>query len=198
MSRPGIGHWVACAIALLCGNVMAQAIPAAALQYRAQLTREAQFRFGIPAPVPAIAGQIHQESLWRAQAVSRTGALGLMQFMPATAKWANEAAAWGAVEPLNPTWSIRAGVWYDRWLYDRVKGHTECDRWNFALSSYNGGLGWTNRRKARSPDPLSWQATGFINPGILASNQHENETYSPKILLKHQLIYSSWGRTVCH
>lgn len=165
--------------------------------YRPQITREAQLRFGIPAPVPAIAAQIQQESAWNPLAKSYVGAAGLMQFMPSTAQWAALQGGFGAVDAFNPAWSIRAGVWYDRWLYDRVAGNTDCDRWHFALSSYNGGLGWVNRRKAKSPDPGSWPVTGVINPGITPANQHENQTYSERILYKHQPMFKAWGKSTC-
>lgn len=165
--------------------------------YRAQITREAQFRFGIPAPVPAIAGQIAQESGWNPAAKSRVGAQGLMQFMPATSQWAATAGAFGSVDPFNPAWSIRAGVWYDRWLYERIKANTDCDRWMFTLSSYNGGLGYVHKRQKLSPAPGDWNPTGAINPGIAPANQIENQTYGPKILLKHQRAFAAWGRLVC-
>lgn len=165
--------------------------------YRSQVIREAQFRFGVPAPAPIIAAQITQESAWNPQAVSRVGAQGLMQFMPATAKWAAAAGAFGSVDPLNPAWSIRAGVWYDRWLYERVVGESDCDRWMLALSAYNGGLGRVYKRQKLSPDPGNYTATAYINPGISAGNQHENETYAPRIVSRHQPQFVNWGRFTC-
>lgn len=166
--------------------------------YRAMITREAQFRFGIPAPVPAIAGQIQQESAWNPAARSRVGAAGLMQFMPQTATWAATAGAFGSVDPYNPVWSIRAGIWYDRWLYERVRTFdSDCDRWLFALSSYNGGLGYAYKRQKLSLNPGDYTITGKINPGITAGNQHENETYGPKIMQRHQPAFRSWGKVVC-
>ena len=167
-------------------------------KYRAQITREAQFRFGIPAPVPVIIAQMRQESDCNPLAVSRTGAAGLMQFMPATAQWTATAGAFGTVDPTNPSWAIRAGVWYDRWIYDRIRhAETDCDRWHFTLSSYNGGLGYVYKRQKLSTRAGSWAYTGNINPGILPSNQHENQTYSVKILMKHQPLFKDWGKTVC-
>jgi soluble lytic murein transglycosylase-like protein len=166
-------------------------------QYRPQITREAQFRFGIPAPVPVIAGQIQQESAWNPLSLSRVGAKGLMQFMPATANWSETVNHWGVVDPFNPAWAIRAGVWYDRWLYERVKGDTECDKWHFALSAYNGGLGYVYKRQKLSITPTNWQATGHLNPGITAANQRENEEYPLRILFKHQPKFQSWGHSVC-
>jgi soluble lytic murein transglycosylase-like protein len=175
----------------------AAAQPVASLQYRAQITREAQFRFGIPAPVPAIAAQIMQESAFNPLARSRVGASGLMQFMPTTATWAAQASHTGPAETFNPQWSIRMGVWYDRWLYERIRAETECDRWMFALSSYNGGLGYVYKRQKLSTAPGSWPTTGMLNPGITPANQVENQSYGPRILLKHQPQFASWGRTTC-
>ena len=166
-------------------------------QYRSQITREAQMRFGIPAPSPVIAAQIQQESAWNPAAHSPVGASGLMQFMPSTAAWAETVNHWGAVDPLNPQWAIRAGVWYNRFNWDRIKADTDCDRWHFTLSAYNGGLGYVYRRQKASVMPGSWAATGRVNPGITPGNQHENETYSPRILLVHQPRFTGWGRTVC-
>lgn len=187
-------------IAIILGPIFAFASPynKAADAHRSFITREAQFRFGIPAPVPVIAGQITQESGWNPSVKSYVGAAGLMQFMPATSTWASTAGNLGRSDPLNPLWSIRAGIWYDRWLYDRVRfATTDCDKWLFALSSYNGGEGWTRKRQARSSAPGEWSLTGTINPGITPGNQHENQTYGPKILHKHQRLFTSWGRTVC-
>lgn len=176
----------------------APGIPAAADKYRAHITREAQFRFGIPAPVPILAGQITQESAWNPLAQSRVGAQGLMQFMPATAQWAATAGAFGSVDPFNPLWSIRAGVWYDRWLYERVRtAATDCDRWQFALQAYNSGLGYVYKRQKLSSSPGDYRATAYINPGILPANQRESESYGPKIAFHHQPRFASWGRTVC-
>ncbi len=184
---------IAATIALL-GPIIAFATPAT---YRGVVQREAQARFGVPPPSPIIAAQITQESGWNPRAQSPVGAQGLMQFMPATARWVATQEAFGAVDAFNPVWSIRAGVWYDRWIYERVKGHTNCDRWAFTLSSYNGGLGWVQRRKARSEDPLDYEVTSTINPGIHPANQRENEGYAPAILYRHQPRFRSWGKTEC-
>lgn len=186
-----------CVLVLLAGLPLALRADNAEL-YRGQIVRETQFRFGIPAPAPVIAGQVYQESHFNPLARSPVGAQGLMQFMPATAQWSETVNHWGTVDPFNPAWSIRAGVWYDRFLYDRVRLYaTECDRWLFALSGYNGGLGYVYKRQRLSDDPGSWFQTGNINPGITPANQHENEGYGPRIVFKHQLMFKSWGRITC-
>jgi soluble lytic murein transglycosylase-like protein len=174
------------------------AVPQAALAYRSTIVREAESRFGLPAPTPVIAAQIMQESQFNPRAQSQVGASGLMQFMPKTAEWAAVAGQLGQAQPTSPAWAIRAGVWYDRWLYDRVRvSESECDRWNFALSAYNGGLGNVYKRQKMAYRPGSWALTAPINPGITPANQRENEDYSKRILTRWQTIFTDWGRTVC-
>jgi soluble lytic murein transglycosylase-like protein len=117
--------------------------------------------------------------------------------MPATAAWVAEQAGFKPAAPNNPAWSIKAAAWYNRWLYDRVKGKTECDRWGFVLSGYNGGLGWVLKRQSLSPAPLDWFTTAVINPGISASNQDENVNYPFNILWRWQPEYRTLGQTIC-
>ncbi|WP_222425860.1 hypothetical protein [Vreelandella titanicae] len=41
---------------------------------------------------------------------------------------------------------MRAQARYNRWHWQRLRSAAdECQRWAFALSAYNGGLGWVNR-----------------------------------------------------
>lgn len=167
--------------------------------YLEDVRTAAQFYYGVPAPVPMILGQIMQESGFDPTAKSGVGAQGLMQFMPATAQWAAKAGGFGMSAPLDPSWSIRAGVWYDRWLYDRVKLYdTVCDRWQFTLSGYNGGERWRMKRQELSKNPGSFKVTGPINPGIANSSQEENEAYALRIVFHHQPKYSKYGPVVCN
>ena len=76
-------------LAFLCGCLafVAQAQeppkpPQAALKYRAELTRLAHSGWGLDAPVPMFAAQIHQESGWNPEAVSRVGAKGMPSIKP--------------------------------------------------------------------------------------------------------------------
>lgn len=132
------------------------AIPRAAQQYRATLVRAAHATWGLDAPVAVFAAQVHTESWWRNDTVSHVGAQGLAQFMPATARWLPSVAPeTGKPAPFNPGWSLRALCTYDRWLWERVTGHSDMERMAFALSAYNGGLGWVNRDR-KKPAPWAW------------------------------------------
>jgi soluble lytic murein transglycosylase-like protein len=71
---------------------------------------------------------ISVESRYSPKAVSRTGAVGLMQLMPATAK------RYGVTDPLDPLQNLRGGARYLRYLLKKYNN----DR-NLALAAYNAG-----------------------------------------------------------
>lgn len=71
---------------------------------------------------------IEAESAWNPRAVSRAGAAGLMQLMPATA------ATFGVRNRFDVEQNIRGGVAYLAWLSRRCHG----DR-RLILGSYNAG-----------------------------------------------------------
>jgi hypothetical protein len=179
-------------------------VPRAAERHQLTLRREARRVWGLEAPIATFAAQVHQESRWREDARSPVGALGIAQFMPATARWIGGIDA-GLVEraPLNPTWGLRALVVYDHWLHERIRiAADDCERMAFTLAAYNGGLGWVYRRQqqARSAgtDPARCLgATCALNPGISPASQRENEHYPRAILLEIQPAYSRWGPGRC-
>lgn len=88
-------------------------------------------------PEPFIAAVIHCESAWDARALSRAGARGLMQVMPATAR-----AEFGLPALLlwDPAINVEAGTAYLRRLADRYDG-----RIADVLAAYNAGPGRLER-----------------------------------------------------
>jgi soluble lytic murein transglycosylase-like protein len=182
----------------------APTIPQRAQQHRALLTREARMAWGMDAPVATFAAQIHQESLWRDDARSHAGAQGLAQFMPATSRWLPEVAPeTGEPMPFSASWSIRAMVTYDRWLWRRISARTDCDRMAMTLSAYNGGLGWLGRDKAKAVaagmDPLRWSHVALFNAGRSRANFRENRGYPTRILGVLTNLYraAGWGTGAC-
>lgn len=179
-------------------------IPRAAQQYRATLVRTAHATWGLDAPVAVFAAQVHTESWWRNDTVSHAGAQGLAQFMPATARWLPSVAPeTGKPAPFNPGWSLRALCVYDKWLWDRVAGHSDFERMAFTLSAYNGGLGWVNRdrKKARAlglDDRVWFDSVENVNAGRGRAAFAENRQYPRRILKERQRAYikAGWGRGI--
>jgi soluble lytic murein transglycosylase-like protein len=187
------------ALLWLAASASAAGVPAGALQYRATLMREAQFVYGVDAPIPMFAAQIHQESAWRANVTAWDNGRGLAQFMDGTAaQVARSYPELGAPSPYDPRWAIRAMVRFDGWIYQRVQGAGPCDRWAASLKGYNAGAGYVQRAQKRSPQPEQWfGATEWINAGQSAQNFEYSRTYPRKILLKHQPLYAAWGPVLC-
>ena len=191
---------------IYCTPALSADIPNTAYQYQRDLTRAAHYSYGVAAPTATLAGLIHQESRWRADAVSPVGAQGIAQFMPATAQWMPEIyPVLGEAAPYDPRWSIRAAVLYTQWLHQRIKAADNCQAWAMTLSAYNGGLGWVNRDKklalASGANPLVWfNSVEQYNAGRSAANYRENRHYPRIILNRWSLLYSNagWGLSACH
>lgn len=75
-----------------------------------------------------ITAVINAESKFDSLAISRTGAMGLMQLMPDTANHL------GVYDPFDPSDNINGGVKYLRYLIERFKGDLE-----LAVAAYNAG-----------------------------------------------------------
>ena len=89
------------------------------------LIREAAADAGVP---PAIVkAVIHAESAFNSSAVSRAGAMGLMQLMPATAR------ELGVLDPFRAEQNVHGGARYLRHLHDRYNS------WTHTLAAYNAG-----------------------------------------------------------
>lgn len=97
---------------------------------------QAEGRYSIPPQL--LARLLYQESRYRPEIIdgsvrSSAGAIGIAQFMPAT-------AADMGVDPLNPDSAIDGAARYLRLLYDGT------GTWAGALAAYNWGIGNVRRR----------------------------------------------------
>jgi soluble lytic murein transglycosylase-like protein len=94
--------------------------------------------FGVEEAV--IRAIMHAESAYNPNALSRVGAQGLMQLMPATAR------RFGVANAFDPTQNIRGGVEYLAWLLKRFNGNL-----TLAAAGYNAGEGAVDRHRGVPP-----------------------------------------------
>jgi soluble lytic murein transglycosylase-like protein len=101
---------------------------------RKPLVRYAQEN-GLPADL--VMALAWKESSWRPRAVSRAGAIGVMQLMPSTVRFTsrNLMGLKHALDPRDAVANIRMGTRFLRHLVDRSGGH-----YRRALIAYNQGI----------------------------------------------------------
>ncbi len=102
------------------------------------LITEASQRHGVSFPL--IKAIIKAESDFDARAVSKKGAMGLMQIMPENFK------ILGINDPFDPIQNINAGARYFKQLYDRFNGKLA-----LSLAAYNAGPTAVDRFKSIPP-----------------------------------------------
>lgn len=95
--------------------------------YSAEISNAAR-QYGVDEAV--VRAIIHAESAFNPNALSRVGAQGLMQLMPATAR------RFGVSNPFDASQNIRGGVQYLAWLLKRFNGNV-----TLAAAGYNAGEG---------------------------------------------------------
>jgi len=100
--------------------------------------QSASRRFGVDAAL--VRAVIHAESAFKPDAVSRKGAMGLMQLMPATAK------DMGVADATSASQNIQGGVRYLAWLLEQHKGDV-----TLATAAYNAGPGAVRRHGGIPP-----------------------------------------------
>ena len=108
---------------------------------------------------------IKTESNFNPQAVSRVGAKGLMQIMPATA------TALGIDNSFHPEDNVQGGVRHLRYLLDLFKGDL-----NLALAAYNAG----EKEVLRYQDIPPYQETrAFVQRVMRYFKKYSRETQNP-------------------
>jgi soluble lytic murein transglycosylase-like protein len=122
-----------------------------------KLVREAAERHSVdPALIRAV---IETESNWNAGAISRKGAVGLMQLIPTTAQ------RFGVNDLYSPQQNVDAGVRYLKTLLERYNGNLE-----LALAAYNAGEGAVDRahgipRFRETRDYVQRVQSAYFRPG---------------------------------
>ena len=105
--------------------------------YNTEIAEAARLHGVDPSIVRAI---IHAESAYNPNALSRVGAQGLMQLMPATAR------RFGVTNAFDARQNIHGGVQYLAWLLRRFKGDL-----TLAAAGYNAGEGAVDKYKGVPP-----------------------------------------------
>ena len=105
--------------------------------YQAEIAAAAR-DFGVDEAI--VRAIIHAESAFRPTALSRVGAQGLMQLMPATAR------RFGVSNAFDAGQNIRGGVQYLSWLLKRFNGNL-----TLAAAGYNAGEGAVDKYKGVPP-----------------------------------------------
>lgn len=103
------------------------------IRYRDSVTKYSQ-KFGVERSV--VYAVIHTESKFDSQAVSKSGAIGLMQLMPSTARWLAEQLNVNYADDLlfDSDYNIMLGVYYLRYLRQNFCGDD-------VYAAYNAGEG---------------------------------------------------------
>ena len=131
-------------------------------------------------------GLIRQESRFIANARSRAGATGLMQLMPATARWVAQKIGlknfrWTGVSDVDV--NINLGTWYLRHVLDALDNHPV-----LASAAYNAGPG-----RARG-----WRAQAPMEAAVYAESIPFNETrdYVKKVMSNASYYSQQFGQTL--
>ena len=122
-------------------------------------------------PEAVLFGILAKESGGRVHAVSRSGAAGPLQFMPATGARFGLGSINGFDQRFDPTLSARANAQY----LDEQLGKLN-DNLALVLAAYNGGEGRVGRLVANTPNASFW------DPNIYFALSPETREYVPMVL----------------
>ena len=129
-------------------------------------------------------GLIRQESRFIADVKSSAGAAGLMQLMPATARWVAQKVGLkdfrGGAQTVNVETNLNLGTWYLKHVLDTLDNHPV-----LASAAYNAGPG-----RARA-----WRAAEPMDAAIYAESIPFNETrdYVKKVMSNANYYSQQFG-----
>lgn len=132
-------------------------------------------------------GLIRQESRFIADVKSSAGAVGLMQLMPATARWVAQKVGLknyqGGTQTANVETNLNLGTWYLKHVLDTLDSHPV-----LASAAYNAGPG-----RARA-----WRASEPMDAAIYAESIPFNETrdYVKKVMSNASYYSQQFGHTL--
>ncbi|NPV89691.1 MAG: lytic transglycosylase domain-containing protein [Firmicutes bacterium] len=125
-----------------------------------------------------VAAMIQKESGFDPGAVSKKGAIGLMQVMPDTGCWVAGKLGVNGYTPemlTNPDFNLRVGCWYLRYLGGEYQGD-----WVRVLAAYNAGIGNVQQWMANGTWTGTWETRNAI-PFI------QTRTYLAEVAVKYSM-----------
>lgn len=127
--------------------------------------------------------QIYQESVFKENAVSPVGAMGLAQFMPRTWKQISKEMDYPLfANAFIPRYAIDAGAYYMRKLRNSWSWNRPAKEKNkLAQASYNGGIGNILKAQKLCGDALLWEDIKKCLPSVTRHHSKETITYVKRI-----------------
>lgn len=125
-----------------------------------------------------VAGVIYTESRFNKDSISRVGARGLMQIMPATGRTISEKLGesnFSVDNLLDPETNIRYGCWYLNYLFGNYPGNQ-----NAVLAGYNGGGAVGDRYIVSREAAIPNETKGFIRT-VNGAEEMYQKLYSDKL-----------------
>ncbi len=134
------------------------------------------------------------ESRLQADAQSRVGAVGVMQIMPRTFEEIRRRHPAIKGTRYQPRWSIAAGIFYDRQLWNTWKAERPFrDRLNFTFGAFNTGKGnIIKAQKAAARDGLNpnlWPSIETALPAVTGKHSRETIGYVKKIEVITEVLH---------
>lgn len=142
-----------------------------------------------PADKALVHALIRQESQFDPNAVSSSGALGLMQIMPATGKYISKKSglmhntSWLTAKPDH---NVKFGGWYINYLIDKFDGSLP-----LAIAAYNAGPGRVNQWLAQFGDPRTGQIDMLDWMEIIPV--YETRNYVQRVLEGYEVYQAKLG-----
>jgi soluble lytic murein transglycosylase len=141
-----------------------------------QIVRGHARNYGVdPALLAAV---IYRESKFDAHARSESGAVGLMQLRPDTAKGIairTGGTAFQVSDLTNPEINVRYGCWYLRNLYRKYR------EWRLVLAAYNAGQGNVDRWLAAGRSEIPFAETREYVDGVLDLRRIYHEAWRKEL-----------------
>lgn len=119
--------------------------------------------------------QAMAESGLNPKAVSRAGARGIMQMMPATFAECKIQLSLPDADPFDPLIGIKMGIYYDRRMWRIWGNESGLERLRFTFAAYNAGAGNIIKAQRLASPTDQWWAVAKALPRITGIG-HAKET----------------------